>query len=109
MEILPWIMRRDLVVLACLTLLSRAANEGEQSVGLHFAFYDRYWRLACWHEAHGRVEKARKLKTRALAHWEVIEPDSPPPAVAAAMPVLSYFFTNAVSKKTVKAAKKHVA
>jgi len=87
------------VFLVRTALLVQEIGPFEPSPDLHYFLADRYLRLAQYHRAQGRVSRASRLVAKAHMHWEALDPDEPPPAMAAVMPIpLPPIFTWAVAK-----------
>ncbi len=94
----PWRLRYDIGLVTGLARVVFLGREVQLSPEFHMFLYDRYWRLAKWHEAKGHAKRSRVLKSRALRHWEETGYDRPPPAVALAMPIpMPPIFTWAVA------------
>jgi hypothetical protein len=94
----PWRLRCEIVFVTGLARLVFAGQSVQLSPEFHVFLYDRYWRLAKWHEARGRTRRSHVLKTRALSHWEQTDYDGPPFAGALAMPIpMPPIFTWAVA------------
>ena len=92
-------MRYDIGVVKTCAFVAGISREIRLAPEIHVFLYDRYWRLAKWHEARGHARRARTLKARALHHWAQAGYDEPPPAVALAMPIpLPPLFTDAVAR-----------
>jgi hypothetical protein len=106
----PWRLRCEIVFVAGLARLVFIGREVQLSPDFHMFLYDRYWRLAKWHEARGRARRSQALKARALRHWEETGSDGPPFAAALAMPVpLPPIFTWAVAGRQQEAPTRRVA
>jgi hypothetical protein len=54
---------------------------------IHLYLFDRYSRLAWYHERRGHRQRALRLRARAAEHWRHAGHDGPPFAVALTMPV----------------------
>ncbi len=75
---------------------------GREALGsdAHLDLADRYHRLADYHRARGRVQRARRLLAKAERHWFEGGGDGPPYAAALAMPrPTSWTFTDAVARR----------
>ena len=95
----PWRLRCDIAFAKVVIWFAGVGQREKLSPEAHVFLYDRYWRLAKWHELRGRNGASRRLKTVALFHWDASGYDDPPPAAALAMPVpYPPSFTNAVAK-----------
>jgi hypothetical protein len=93
-----WRWRSEILLVRSALFLLNEAGPFEVSPDLHCFFVDRYLRLAHHHRKHGRVERAERLFAKACMHWIAVDPDEPPPAIAAVMPVpLPPIFTWAVA------------
>jgi hypothetical protein len=79
-------LRADLATAHGLLWLARAPG-AELHPEVHLYLYDRYWRLARYHERRGNKQKALRLRAKAAEHWRHTGDDGPPFAVALAMPV----------------------
>jgi hypothetical protein len=66
----------------------------------HIYFFDRYSRLAEYHRARGRLDKARRLQVKADEHYRASGGfDGPPYAAAMGMRPSRFIRTNAVSPR----------
>jgi hypothetical protein len=70
---------------ALVWLASWGRADGELTPEAHLYFFDRYRRLAEFHRQRGRLEKARRLQTKADEHYRGGIDDGPPYAAAMAM------------------------
>jgi hypothetical protein len=80
-------LRIDLATAHGLLWVARAGQARELAPEVHRFFYDRYSRLAWYHERRGHRQKARRLHAKAAEHYRHAGSDGPPFAVALAMPV----------------------
>src|SRR5262245_18756014 len=93
-----WRWRSEIAFARTLLLLYGGPGSFALSPHLHDFFFDRYLRLAHYHRQRGNTARAERLFAQAHKHWIAIDPDDPPPAVAAVMPVpLPPIFTWAVA------------
>ena len=82
--------------------MARARGSDELNPEIHLYLYDRYWRLARYHERRGNRQKARRLRAKAAEHYRHTGHDGPPFAVALAMPVpRPPLFTRAVATRRI--------
>lgn len=61
-------------------------RDAELTPEAHLYFFDRYRRLAQYHSARGRADKAARLQAKADQHHQESGGDGPPYAAAMAMP-----------------------
>jgi hypothetical protein len=83
----PWGLRTDLLTMHSLLWVARLRPRVEPRPEVHLYLYDRYWRLAEYHERRGHGNKAARLRTKAMMHFRQSGNDGPPFAAALAMPV----------------------
>jgi hypothetical protein len=96
-------LRIDLATAHGLLWVARAGRAAEPAPEVHLFFYDRYSRLARYHERRGHRQKARRLRARAVDHYARTGDDGPPFAVALAMPVpRPPLFTRAVATRRIR-------
>lgn len=98
-----WPRWLDLLSARVLVWVARAGDAGaDLTPEAHAFFFDRYQRLAQYHRARGRVEKARRIQARAEEHYRAGGNDGPPFAAAMAMPRPRRFIqTDAVSRNRI--------
>src|SRR5262249_45194585 len=97
----PWRLRADLLTTHGLLWVTRAGRGYELKPEVHLYFYDRYWRLAQYHERRGAKKKAIRLRAKAEAHYRRSGHDGPPFAAALAMPVpRPSLFTSAMATRS---------
>ena len=65
----PWGLRTDLLTVHGLLWIARVRPGGEPRPEVHLYLYDRYWRLAEYHERRGRSKKASRLRMKAMIHY----------------------------------------
>jgi hypothetical protein len=81
-----------------LVWVASVGRDAELTPEAHVYFFDRYSRLAGYHRARGRLQKAERLQAKAEEHRTGGFPEGPPYAAAMAMPRPSRFVrTNAIS------------
>ena len=96
----PWGLRTDLLTVHGLLWMARVRPGGEPRPEVHLYLYDRYWRLAEYHERRGRSKNASRLRMKAMIHYRQSGSDGPPLAAALAMPVpRPPLFTRAVARQ----------
>lgn len=90
----------DLLTARALVWLATAGRDAELTPEAHLYFFDRYTRLARYHLARGRIERAARFQARADEHYIGSGGgDGPPYAAAMAMPRPRRFIrTDAVSR-----------
>ena len=94
-----WSLSLDLVSARLLVWVASVGRDAELTPDVHIYFFDRYRRLAQYHRAHGRLEKARRLQAKADDHYRAGGGEGPPYAAAMAMPRLTQIVrTDAVSR-----------
>lgn len=99
-DVLWW--RSEIALVRIAVFLISQPDPFELSPDLHRFFADRYLRLAHYHRERGRTDRATRLYEKACEHWHAFDPDEPPPAMAAVMPVpIPPIFTWAVAKPRV--------
>jgi hypothetical protein len=81
-----WTLALDLLTAKALVWAVSVGRDAELTPAAHLYFFDRYRRLAEWHRAHGRIEKAARLQAKADDHYRAGGGDGPPYAAAMAMP-----------------------
>jgi hypothetical protein len=81
-----WALRADLFWAR--TLLGVAAFGATDSLQpeIHYYLFDRYFRLSELHQERGHAHRAARLRRLADWHYERSGSDTPPPAVATALP-----------------------
>ena len=83
-----------------LVWLASVGRDAELTPEAHIYFFDRYRRLAQYHRARGRTDKAKRLQATADDHYRAGGGDGPPYAAAMAMPRPRRFTrTEAVSQR----------
>jgi hypothetical protein len=94
-----WSLSFDLASANVLVWIASFGRDVELTHEAHLYYFDRYSRLADYHRAHGRADKARRFDAKAEAHFER-SGGGPPYAAAMAMPRPRRFVsTNAVSTR----------
>jgi hypothetical protein len=95
-----WSLSVDLLSAKVLVWVASVGRDAELTPDAHIYFFDRYRRLAEYHQAHGRPDKARRLHAKADEHYRPGGgDDGPPHAAAMAMPRPKRFIrTEAVSQ-----------
>lgn len=98
-----WPLWLDLLSARVLVWVASAGKEGaDLTAGAHAYFFDGYQRLAQYHRARGRLEKAGRIQARAEEHYRAGGSDGPPFAAAMAMPRPRRFIqTDAVSRNRI--------
>ena len=93
----------DLLSAKLLVWIARVGRDAELTPEAHAYFFDRYYRLAQYHRARGRIGKAKQFQARADEHYRAGGGgDRPPYAAAMAMPRPNRFVrTNAVSRSRI--------
>lgn len=81
-----WSLWLDLLSAEALVWVASVGRDAELTPEAHVYFFDRYRRLAQYHRAHGRFEKAKRLQSKADEHYRSGGGDGPPYAAAMAMP-----------------------
>jgi hypothetical protein len=82
-----WVsLTADLLSARSLVWLASVGRDAELTPDAHLYFFDRYKRLADYHRAHGRLDRARRLQAKADEHWSSGGGGHPPYAAAMAMP-----------------------
>jgi hypothetical protein len=95
-----WSLTADLVSARVLVWVASVGRQAELTEDAHRFFYDRYYRLARHHRAHGRAARAQRLEAKAAEH-DTGNLDGPPYAAAMAMPRPRRFVSvDAVSRST---------
>jgi hypothetical protein len=90
----------DVVSAKILVWVASVGREAELTRDAHLFFYDRYSRLARYHQSRGREARAHRLADKADVHYRALGGDGPPYAAAMAMPRPSRFVVSeAVSSK----------
>jgi hypothetical protein len=99
----PWQLRSDLIVTHVLLWVAGAGRLGEPVPGVHLYLYDRYSRLAQYHQRRGHPKRASRLFAKADKHYRRSGYTGPPPfAAAMAMPrPRPPIFTLAVARKRI--------
>jgi hypothetical protein len=82
-----WQWRSEIALVRTALFLIGAPQSLEPSFEQHHFFFDRYLRLSHYHGQRGRAARAERLFAKAHMHWIAFDPDEPPPAVAAVMPI----------------------
>ncbi|MCC7124448.1 MAG: hypothetical protein IT178_06345 [Acidobacteria bacterium] len=96
-----WALVADVVSARVLAWMATRQPGAELTPDVHLYFYDRYQRLAQWHQQHGHAARARQLLAKAEAHWPSGGGDGPPYAAAMAMPrPTRWTCTDAVSRQS---------
>ena len=94
-----WTLSIDLWSAKTLVWLASVGRDAVLTPEAHLYFFDRYRRLARWHEAHGNVTKTAQMAQKADAHYRAGGSDEPPRAAAMALPRPRRFvMTDAVSR-----------
>jgi len=94
-----WAFVADVLSARALVWVAGVGRDADLTPEAHLYFFDRYRRLAEYHRAYGRSERAAQLQATADAHYrEGGGRDGPPYAAAMAMPRPQRFVTNAVSR-----------
>jgi hypothetical protein len=95
-----WFLSADLLSAKVLVWVASVGRDAELTPEAHLYFFDRYRRLAHYHQAHGRPGRARRLLAKADEHCRAGGGvDGPPYAAAMAMPRPNRFIrTDAVSR-----------
>lgn len=90
----------DLWSAKALVWIASVGRDAELIPDVHVYFFDRYCRLAQYHRARGRMERAQRFEAKALDHYQSAGGDDEPPyAAAMAMPRPTRFIrTDAVSR-----------
>jgi hypothetical protein len=83
----PWRLRLDVATTRGLLWVAGAREPRDLSPQIHLYLFDRYSRLAWYHEHRGNRQRALRLRARAAEHWRHTDHDGPPFAFALAMPV----------------------
>lgn len=93
----------DLLSAKVLVWIASVGRDAELTPDAHNYFFDRYRRLAQYHRARGRVERAKRFQTKSDEHYRAGgRGDGPPYAAAMAMPRPNRFIrTDAVSRSRV--------
>ena len=95
-----WRIALDLLSAKVLVWVASVGRDTDLTPDAHRYFCDRYGRLAEYHRAHGRHEKAKRIQAKADEHYRPGGTDEPPHAAAMAMPRPRGFIrTDAVSRK----------
>ena len=82
-----WQWRSEIALVRTALFLIGAPHALEPSPEQHHFFFDRYLRLSHYHRQHGHTARATHLFAKARRHWIAFDPDDPPPAMAAVMPI----------------------
>jgi hypothetical protein len=94
-----WSLSLDLWSAKLLIWIASVGRDAELTPDAHLYLFDRYQRLARYHQARGRMAKARRLQAKADEHFILGRDDGPPHAAAMAMPRPRQFIrTDAVSR-----------
>jgi hypothetical protein len=95
-----WSLSIDLLSAKVLVWVASVGRDAELTPEAHLYFFDRYRRLARYHQTHGRPHRARRAEAKADEHRPPGgHSDGPPYAAAMAMPRPSRFVrTDAVSR-----------
>jgi len=95
-----WALVVDLVSAKALVWAASVGRSVELKPEAHIYFFDRYSRLAEYHRARGRLQKARRFQRKADEHYRASGGfDGPPYAAAMGMPRPQRFVrTSAVSR-----------
>ena len=89
-----WSLAADVLSARGLVWAASWGRDAELTPEAHIYFFDRYYRLAEWHRARGRLGKARQLQAKADEHYVAGGGvDGPPYAAAMAMPRPRRFVT----------------
>ena len=89
----------DLLSAKALVWIASVGRDAELTPEAHLYFFDRYHRLAQYHRARGRSDRARRFQSKADEHYRAGGGDGPPYAAAMAMPRPNRFVrTDAVSR-----------
>ena len=93
----------DLLSARVLVWIASVGRDAELTPDAHKYFFDRYRRLAQYHRARGRVERAKRFQTKSDEHYRAGGGgDGPPYAAALAMPRPNRFIrTDAVSRSRI--------
>jgi hypothetical protein len=94
-----WRLAIDLLSAKVLVWIASVGRDADLTPDAHRYFCDRYGRLAEYHRARGRLDKARRIQAKADEHYRPGGDRPPPSAAAMAMPRPTRFIrTDAVSR-----------
>ena len=82
-----WELRSDVFWVRLLLALASLGALEPPRPETHYYLFDRYLRLSEHHRARGRTRRAERLRRIADWHYECSGYDTPPPAVASALPL----------------------
>jgi len=93
-----WALVVDLLSAKAMVWAVSMGRDAELKPEAHVYFFDRYSRLAVYHRARGRLDKARRFQVKADEHYRASGGfDGPPYAAAMGMRPSRFIRTNAVS------------
>jgi hypothetical protein len=96
-----WSLSVDVLSAKVLVWVASVGRDAELTPAAHLYFFDRYSRIARYHQMRGRPNKASRLRAKADEHYRASGGDGPPYAAAMAMPRPNQLVrTDAVSRRS---------